>query len=189
MRVPYKRSEALPVSTASPKRVEARGITVEYFFLSLTCSAGTGFRQDGQRSCLEQALLHPMVLYTKLERSASVHFHGLSILTEVHLWESAPAESLRIAWKLVERTVVPLKHMGCTQVHKIRLWIFLMVPTSLDGYLEPQGTRGFLGPRPLHQVVDTVSKPRIWDCNAAAVSLEDQPNSRIIEGGKDCNRT
>ena len=119
MRVPYKRFEALPVLTANPKRVEARRITVEYFFLSLTCSAGTGFRQNGQRLCLEQALLHPMALYTKLERSASVHFHGLSILTEAHLWESGLVESLRIAWKRVEWAVVPLKRVGCTQLHKI----------------------------------------------------------------------
>ena len=126
MRVPYKRFEALPVLTASPKRVEARRITVKYVFLSLTCSAGTGFRQNGQRSCLGQALIHSTVLYTKLEGSASVHFHGLSISTEAHLWESALTESLRIAWKRMERTVVPLKRMGCTQVHKIRLRIFLM---------------------------------------------------------------
>ena len=32
MQVPYKRFEALPVLTASLKRVEARRITVEYFF-------------------------------------------------------------------------------------------------------------------------------------------------------------
>ena len=118
MRVPYKRFEVLPVLTASPKRVEAHRITVEYLFLSLTSSAGTGFRQNGQRLCLEQALLHSMALYTKLEGSASVHFHGLSILTEAHLWESGLVELLRIAWKRMERTVVPLKRIGCTQLHR-----------------------------------------------------------------------
>lgn len=53
MGVPYKRFEALPVLTAGPERVEARKITAEYFFLSLTCSASTGFRRDEQHSCLE----------------------------------------------------------------------------------------------------------------------------------------
>ena len=69
-----------------------------------------------------------------LEGSAPVRFHGLGILTEAHLRESALAESLRIAWKRMERTVVPLKRIGCTQLHKIRLWIFLIVsPMTVVG--------------------------------------------------------
>ena len=46
MSVPYKRFEALPVLTVSPKRVEAPRIVAEYFIFSLTCSAGIGFRRN-----------------------------------------------------------------------------------------------------------------------------------------------
>ena len=41
------------------------------------------------------------------------------------------------------------------------------------------------GPRPLHRVADIVSKPRIWNHNTTAASLENQPTSRITGDGKD----
>ena len=36
-------------------------------------------------------------------------------------WSEAPMESLRIAWKRVEWTVVLLERIGYTQLHKIGL--------------------------------------------------------------------
>ena len=33
-------------------------------------------------------------------------------------WSEIPAESLRVAWKRVEWTVVPLKCIRCTKLHK-----------------------------------------------------------------------
>jgi hypothetical protein len=41
-------------------------------------------------------------------------------------------ESLRVAWKRMERTVVPLKHIDCTQSHEIRRYIFLMQHMMYD---------------------------------------------------------
>ena len=60
----FKCLEECEYHTSTSKRVEARSITVEYSFLSLTCSAGIGFRQNGQHLCLERALLHSIVHYT-----------------------------------------------------------------------------------------------------------------------------
>lgn len=54
------------------------------------------------------------------------------------------------------------------------------VHASLDGYPEP--SMELSGPRPLHRVVNIVSKPRIRSRNAPAVSLENQPNSQVREG-------
>ena len=41
------------------------------------------------------------------------------------------------------------------------------------------------GPRPLHRVADIVSKPRIWNHNTTAASLENQPTSRITGDRED----
>ena len=45
------------------------------------------------------------------------------------------------------------------------------------------------GPRPLHRVVDIVSKPRTWNRNATAVSFENQPTPQITGDGKDFDST
>jgi len=43
------------------------------------------------------------------------------------------------------------------------------------------------GPRPLCRVGDIVSKPRIWNCGAEAVSLENRTTVRDIGVGKGCD--
>ena len=73
-------------------------------FFSLAHPAGTGFRRDGQRSCLERTSVHSMLLYAhnhsgghrsvhwgKVYRSASMGFHGPNIP-----WNRS--ESLGSAW-------------------------------------------------------------------------------------------
>ena len=49
--------------------------------------------------------------------------------------------------------------------------------------------RELSGPRPLHRVEDIVSKPRIWNRGAMAISLESQPTLQIMgrEGLLECS--
>ena len=39
-------------------------------------------------------------------------------------------------------------------------------------------------PCPLCQVVDIVSKPRIWSCGAKAIPLENQPTLQVTGSGR-----
>ena len=108
--VPYKRFEELSVLTINPKYTEARELVAEYLFSSLTCSAGTRVVSDGTdggRTLNEHYFIQWWGLYKTLEE----RFDPLS-------WNESPAESLRIAWRRIEWTVVPLKRIGCTQLHK-----------------------------------------------------------------------
>ena len=120
---PHKRFEApLVINSWFFKCVEARRIAAGYLFFSLTCSAGSGFRRNGRPSCLEQAPLYSTVHCAKLQGRRigalpwTEHFSGSVFMKEKK--EKALMESLRIAWKCVERTVVLPKRIG--RIKRIR---------------------------------------------------------------------
>ena len=109
--VPYKRFEELSVLTVKySKRIEARELVAEYLFSSLTCSAGTRVVSggtDGGRTRNE----HYFIQWCGLYKTLGERFDPLPR-------NESPAESFRIAWKRMGWTVVPLKRIGCTQLHK-----------------------------------------------------------------------
>ena len=44
--------------------------------------------------------------------------------------------------------------------------------------------RELSGPRPFRRVVDIVFKPRIWNCGAKAISLENRPTLQVTGSGR-----
>ena len=58
------------------------------------------------------------------------------------------------------------------------------VQVNIDNLL-----RELSGPQPLHRDVDIISKPRIWNRGASAVSFETQPAFQTTGGGKGGNPT